>query len=243
MKNLMKAELFKLRKLIAYKVLLITYLIIEIAVQMNNISNSIVYPKYNPTYTGIKWMETQHSLTLLYSLVVFLFVAFYLKGDCVRHTFYTGLLCGKPRKSIFGAKLIAVFVGVIPLMLVSFLPGAVLWTIHAGFGMDFGAKAIFFIAKAFVVKQIFFSLLLVSNSVFFSVIAKSKIGTFGWSFGTLYVFGVLQGFIGLFITIPVFREILLFILNLFYLNFGTFLISILLKLLAAGYIFERCDLK
>ena len=243
MKNLVKAELFKLRKFIAYKVLLFTYLIVEIAVQMNNISNSIVYPKYNPSYTGIKWMETQHSLTFLYSIVVFLFVAFYLKGDFVRYTFYAGLLCGKPRKSIFLAKLIAVFVGVIPLMLVSFLPGTVLWTIYAGFGMDFGVKAVFLIVKAFVVKQIFSSLLLVSNAVFFSVIAKSKIGTFGWSFGTLYVFGVLQGLIGHYTTIPVFREILLFILNLFYLNLGIFLASILLKLLAAGYIFERCDLK
>ncbi len=54
MKNLIQAELFKLKKSTAYKVLLITYLIIEVVIQMNNISNSIAYPKYNPTYTGIE---------------------------------------------------------------------------------------------------------------------------------------------------------------------------------------------
>ena len=69
MKNLIQAELFKLKKSTAYKVLLITYLIIEAVIQMNNISNSIAYPKYNPTYTGIEWLLNLRQ-TLLYSIVI-----------------------------------------------------------------------------------------------------------------------------------------------------------------------------
>lgn len=242
MKNLIKAELFKLKKLTAYKVMLILYLLIEAVVQMNNISNSIAYPKYNPTYTGIEWLLNSHQSLFLYLVVVFLFTAFYVNGDLVAHTFYTGLLCGMPRKDVFWAKVIAVFAGVVPLMLVYSLTGTVLWSIHAGFGMDFGLEVFFLIAKAFA-RQILLSLMLVSNGVLFSVIAKSKIGTFGWSFGTLYVFGVLRGNIENIIRIPAVSKILLFLLSLFYLNLGTFLASILLKLLAARTIFVKYDLK
>ncbi len=242
MKNLIKAELYKLKKLIAYKVLLVTYLIVEIVIQMNNISNSVVYPKYNPTYTGIEWLLDSQQTFLLYALVVFFYTAFFVNGDFVGHTFYASLLCGMPRKYTFWVKIIAALAGAVPLMLVSFLPGTLLWSIHAGFGIDFGTEAVFLIAKA-LARYILISLLLVSNAVFFSDIAKSKIGTFGWSFGTLYVLGVFRGNIERIIPIPAFREVLLFLLSLFYLNLGTFFASILLKLLAARYVFEKYDLK
>lgn len=241
MKNLIQAEFFKLKKSTAYKVLLITYLIIEAVIQMNNISNSIAYPKYNPTYTGIEWLLNLR-LTLLYSIVIFLFTTYHVNGDFVRHTFYTSLLCGISRKNAFLAKIISVSAGVVPLMLVPSLTGTVLWSIHAGFGMNFGIEAVCLIAKALAI-QILASLMLVSNAVFFSVIAKSKISAFKWSFGTLYVLGVLRGNIGHIIQIPALRDILLFLLSLLYLNLGTFLAAIILKLLAAGYIFERYDLK
>ena len=242
MKNLINAELFKLKKLIAYKVLLVTYLIIEIVIQMNNISNSVVYPKYNPTYTGIEWLLNSQQTFLLYALVIFFFTAFFVNGDFIGHTFYASLLCGMPRKNAFWAKIIATLAGGVPLMLVSSLTGTLLWSIHAGFGIDFGTEAVFLVAKA-LTRYILSSLMLVSNAVFFSVIAKSKVGTFGWSFGTLYVLGVFRGNIEHIIPIPAYREILLFLLSLFYLNIGTFLVSILLKLLAARYVFERYDLK
>ncbi len=243
MRNLIRAELFKLKKSTAYKALILIYFIIEIAVQMNNISNSVVYPKYNPTYTGMEWLMNSHQTAMpLYSIVVFLFAAFFVNGDIVGHTFHIGLLCGIPRKNIFWAKLIAVFVGVIPLMFVSMLTGTVLWSIHAGPGMDFSAGTVLRLATAFA-RYVLSSVMLISNAALFSVIVKSKIGTFVWSFGTLYILGVLRANIERIIQIPILCEILLILLSLSYLNLGTFLVSILLKLLAAGYIFERMDFK
>ncbi|MDE6566511.1 MAG: hypothetical protein K2K70_02120 [Lachnospiraceae bacterium] len=242
MKNLIKAELFKLKKLTAYKVLVFTYLIEEVIVQINNIGNSVAYPKYNPTYTGIEWLMNPEKTFMLHSMVIVFYTAYFVNGDFVGHTFYSSLLCGIPRKNAFLAKVIAALAGTVPLMLVYSLPGTLLWSIHAGFGMDFGAEVVFLIAKAFA-RQILISLLLVSNTVLFSSIAKSKIGTFGWTFGTLYVLSVFQGNIERIIPIPAFREMVLFLLSLFYLNIGTLLASVLLKLLAAGYIFEKYDLK
>ena len=84
--------------------------------------------------------------------------------------------------------------------------------------------------------------MLVSHAVFFAVIAKSKIGAFVWSFGALYVFGVLRGNIENIIQIPALSKIFMFLLSLFYINLGTFLASILLKLLIARYIFGKMDL-
>lgn len=130
-------------------------------------------------------------MQLLWAVVVFLFIAFYVNGDFVKHTFYTCLLSGTSRTNAFLAKLISAFVGTVPLMLIPLLTGTLLWSIHAGFGMDFGAEAIFLIAKAFAL-QLLASLVLISNAVFFSVIAKSSTRTFGWSFGTLYLLGVLR---------------------------------------------------
>lgn len=242
MKNLIKAELFKLKKLTAYRVLLLIYLIEEVVVQMNNISNSIAYPKYNPTYTGIEWLMDPQKTFMLHSMVIIFYTAYFVNGDFVGHTFYSSLLCGIQRKNAFLAKIIATLAGTVPLMLVYSLPGTLLWSMHAGFGMDFGIEVVFLIAKAFAI-QILISLMLVSNTVLFSIIAKSRIGTFGWTFGTLYVLSVFQGNIERIIPIPAFREMVLFFLSLFYLNIGTFLVSVLLKLLAAGYIFERYDLK
>lgn len=241
MKNLIKAEWYKLKKMTAYKVLLVSYLFLEAAIQMNNISNSVVYPQYNPTYTGVEWLSDLHQTFFLYSIVIFIFTSFYVNGDFVKHTFYTSLLCGISRKSVFLAKLISVIAGSLPLMFVPFLTGTLFWSIHAGFGMEFGAEAVCLMAKAFA-RQFLASLMLVSNAVFFAVLAKSRIRAFGWSFGTLYVLGVLRQNIGFMIHVPALREGLLLLLSLFYLNLGTFLTAIVLMLLAAGYMFERCDL-
>ncbi len=242
MKNLIKAEFFKLKKLTAYKVLLVVYLILEAVVQMNNISNSVLYPEYNPAYTGVEWLLNPQQTLLLYSGVIFLLTAFYVNGDFTAHTFYSSLLCGISRKAAFWAKMISLFAGVVPLLLVYSLTGTVLWSVHGGFGVDFGAEAAVLIAKA-VVRQILVSLMLVSHAVLFAVIAKSKMGAFVWSFSTLYVFGVLRGNIENIIQIPALSKSLMFLLSLFYLNPVTFLASVLMKLLIARYIFERFDLK
>lgn len=242
MKNLIKAEFYKLKKLTAYKALLAIYLLIEVMVQINNINNSITYPKYNPAYTGIEWLQNQHQTLLSYMTAIFLYTSFYVNGDFTAHTFYGSLLCGMPRGKAFWAKIIALFAGLVPLLLVNFLTGTVLWSIHSGFGMEFGVETVFLIAKAFF-RQILVSLMLISHAVFFAVIAKSKIGTFLLGSSTLYVCGVLRGNIGNMVPISVLSETLLFLLSLFYLNLGTFLASVLLKLLAAGYIFGRFDLK
>lgn len=241
MKNLIKAELFKLKKSTAYKVLIITYLLTEAAIQMNSISNSVVYPKYNPAYTGCEWLQ-QYDLTLLYMAAVLFFVAFFVNGDFVKHTFYSSLMCGVSRREAFLAKLIAVFAGTVPLLLISVLTGTVLWSIHAGFGMRFGAESIWFVAKVFAAHSLA-SLALISNGMIFAVIAKSRLSAFIWSFGSLYIPGVLRGNIENIIPVPVLRDILLTLLSLFYLNLEIAVAAIVLKFAVAGYIFERCDLK
>ena len=261
MKNLTKAEFFKLKKSTGYKVLLVVYLLLDILIQMNNIGNSVAYPKYNPAYTGAKWLMNRHhpsfdcdcymcidtkyhSLHMLQRLewlfnkhhtvapdmiAIFLFIAFYVKGDFTSHTFYRGLLCGIPRKNTFWAKIIVLFIGIIPMMLMSVLTGTVLWSIHAGFGMEFGTEAVFLIAKAFA-QQFLLTLIIVSHGVFVAVIAKSQMGAFLWSISTLYL-------------IPRTGIISRLLLALLYLNIGTILITILLELSAAGYIFVRYDLR
>ena len=263
MGTLIKAEFFKLRKSAGYKMLLVIYLIMEILIQINNISNSIVYPKYNPACTGAEWLLNQHHPSLYcdwcaitqkssdtphnlewllndhYTLMplmaaVFLFVAFYVKGDFTASTFYRGIPCGIPRINVFGAKLIVLFAGVIPLMLVSSLTGTVLWSIYSGFGMKFDPEAVFLITKAFA-KQVLLTLVLMSHAVLFAVISKNQIGTFGWSISILYVIPR--------VCIRAGMKFVLSALSLVYLNHGTTVAAILLELLAAGYIFERYDFK
>ena len=242
MKDLIKAEFFKLKKSTAYKALFITYLLIEVVLNNNYIGNSVAYPKYNPTYTGIDWLSTQPRTMLFYMIAVFLFTDFHMNGDFTAHTFYSGLLCGLPRRKAFWAKIISLFAGVVPLMLVYALTGTALWSVHAGFGMDFGVQALFLITKAFG-ERIYFTLLFVSQTIFFTIAVRSRIGAILLGFLTLNGFGILRGNIETIIKIPAFSKILLFILSIFYLNIGTFLASVLLKLLAAGYIFEKYDLK
>lgn len=242
MGNLIRAELFKLKKSTAYRLLLVLYFMIEVAVQRNNISNSVHYPKYNPAYTGAEWLQSLDQTHLLYGGVLFLFTAFYMNGDFTAHTFYSGLLCGVPRGNAFLAKMISLFAGIIPLMFTDSLPGTVLWSIHSGFGMDFGIGAVLLVAKVFA-SQTLVSLVLVSHAVLFAVIAKSRIGAFGLGFFTTYAFGVLRGNIGNIVQDPVFSKFFVFLLSIFYYNLGTVLASILLKLLAAGYLFVRLDLR
>ncbi len=242
MGNLIKAELFKLKKSTAYKALLVIYFVIEMAVQLNNISNSVHYPKYNPAYTGAEWLQSLGQTQLSYGVVLFLFTAFYVNGDFTAHTFYSGLLCGVPRGNAFLAKIISLFAGVIPLMFIDSLTGTVLWSIHSGFGMAFGTGAVLLIAKVFAT-QTLVTLILVSHAVLFAVIAKSRIGAFGLGFFTAYAFGVLRGNIGYIVQDPVLSKFLVFLLSVFYYNLGTVLASVLLKLLTARYLFDRFDLK
>lgn len=257
--KLIKAEFFKLKRSTGYKVLFVIYLVMEILIQINNISNSIAYPKYNPAYTGGEWLLNQHQPSLYcdwcamrqehlhiprslewllndhytaipYMIAVFLFVAFYVKGEFTAHTFYRGSLFGIPRKNIFGAKLIALFAGVIPLMLVSTLSGTVLWSIYSGFGIKISPESVFLIAKTFG-KQIVLSLMLISHAVLFAVISKNQIGTFAWSIGTLYVVPRASVRAGM--------RFVLSALSVFFLKPGITVATALLELLIAGYIFER----
>lgn len=246
MSNLVKAEFFKLRKSLAFKVLLAMYFVFEILYTINEIGNSVLYPAYNPTFTGAEWFCQVPGAngTGYFAIALFLFAAFYVAGEFHGRTLYRGLLCGLLRRDVFGAKVIVFTVGAVLLLLVHIVTGTTLWTIHSGFGMDSSDGVALFFTKA-IASLLLQLLILVSHALLFAVMTKNKIGAFALGYGVLDVLGL-----------PFWRTSVRSDLVVFtYIDYlqaswessmWALLVcaaEVILMLLAAGYLFARCDLK
>ena len=58
------------------------------------------------------------------------FVAIVVAGDYVNRTYAESFLCGYPRKKALGAKVIIIFIEIIPIMLIHIMVGTVIWCVR-----------------------------------------------------------------------------------------------------------------
>lgn len=132
MKNLIKAEWFKLSKSFGFKVLLL----FNAASLFSNIFLLMAGAKGE----GYKMFAIALTYILHHSVIGYLFSALYLSSEFSGRTFGTSLLCGCSRRKIFLSKALVFLAGLIILFLVYVGVSTTVISVGNGFGMEFSAK-------------------------------------------------------------------------------------------------------
>ncbi len=137
MRNLIKAEFYKLAKSPAYKWLLVTCLIFVFILIRKEICDGMIFTvaeclcKMLPRANYVIWFSV--------------FAAFYVAGEFSNRTITSAIFCGFSRGKIFWAKSAAFFVGILLIMLTYALTGTALWYAQSGFRVKFSSSVLVFI--------------------------------------------------------------------------------------------------
>ncbi|MCM1045138.1 MAG: ABC transporter permease subunit [Candidatus Gastranaerophilales bacterium] len=209
MHNLLRAELFRVRKSFVYKLIVCAYLIYEICYNRNEVSNGILYTGIS--YTGIEWFSRMPAETS-YIRFMWVFVAIVVAGDYGNRTYAASFLCGYPRKKVLAAKIVVFFMEMVPIMLIHIAAGTVIWTMRYGFGAEVSIDTAMTIVKS-LLYCIFSLAVFGSTYIFLSVLAQNTIGAIGMSFGITQAIGILLGNLSGMIENPILRKPFEFVLR------------------------------
>ncbi|MCM1541128.1 MAG: ABC transporter permease [Blautia sp.] len=175
MKNLIKAEFFKLFKSTGYRIMLA----LSVGVGLFFASFAVSHAS---RMSGYAVLSNMVSFVLFHFIFTGSFTAVFLCGEFSDRTMGTGLFCGLPRRSVFLSKLAAYFAGLLVLLsMVVVVPTVIISKVN-GFGIELTAAN----NMTILTQIIFFWLVCSAMGGFFLFLAlatKSAIATIGVGLG------------------------------------------------------------
>lgn len=175
MKNLIKAEWFKLSKSAGYKVLLLCNAV--------SVLTSVLLLVAGSTSPGYEMLVIGLTSILHHSVIGYLFAAVFICSEFSNRTFGMSLLCGSSRKKVVLSKIIAYLIGMTILFLVYVCATTLVMTLANGFGV--GAKYIKEVVLLLVC-GILGNMAISSVIILVATIAKKTITTIGIGIGLTY---------------------------------------------------------
>ena len=179
MRNLIKAEFYKLVKSFEYRVLLALGAGYGLFFCWLAFSNS-------SRIEGYRVLSSMHSFVLCHAILTGAFAAFFLCGEFSGRTMGMSLLCGLPRRSVFLSKLTVYFAGLLCLLsAVAWLPTVIISCVN-GYGMELGLENCLDI----LAQVLFFWLVSAALGgcfVLLALVTKSAIATIGVGVGTSFM--------------------------------------------------------
>ena len=198
MRKLIKAEFYKLRKIPSFRLIILFAITIGI---LRGFSSGSGYQVYIMSLFP----------ELFDAVLISVFTAAFLCTEFFNRTFGNAFLCGASRKSVFFAKLVAYFSGLLILVLIPLVASTVVATMRNGFGADWdvvtlemAGKLLFYILHRFS---------MAGFAILIAVVVQNPVGTLGISVAGIYCdFGVntLQLFCGALVVSIVKAAIFLF---------------------------------
>ena len=179
MKNLIRAEFFKLSKSFGYKVMLA--LSVGIGVLY-----SFVWISRSSRVTGYLVLLTMDSFVMSHTIFTSVFTAVFLCSEFSDRTMGQGLFCGVPRRSVFFSKLIAFFTGLLCLLSTVVAITVVIMSIANGFGTELTVEGCLDV----LTHVVFFWLVSASIGGFFIFLAlatKNTVAAMGTGLGIAYI--------------------------------------------------------
>lgn len=179
MKNLIKAEFFKLSKSSGYWVMFASSVGVGLFFAFFWVSHGV-------SATGYQVFPIMDSFVLFHTIFTGAFTAVFLCGEFSDRTMGMSLFCGLPRRSVFLSKLAAFFAGLLCLLSTVVVVPVVILSIVNGFGIGLTAESCMEILGQIV----FFWLVSSAMGGFFVFLAlatKSKVATMGAGFGISYI--------------------------------------------------------
>ena len=138
MRELIKAEFFKLAIELNYKLLLLFSLVIGLIFGISSI-------QLGTTATGSVWYAIIGTGILYNAVLVSIFAADFIGSEFKDRTFSASVSCGILREKIVYAKSVVFFVAILSLILTYNLVCVFILTIQNGFGMEFNIQTITFL--------------------------------------------------------------------------------------------------
>ncbi len=175
MKNLIKAELFKLIKSFGYRMMMALSVGVGLFFVYFWVANS------NQAY-GYQMLPIMDSFVMFHTIFTGVFTAVFLCGELSGRTMGMGLFCGRTRCSVFLSKLVVYFIGLLCLLSAVVAVPMVGMTILNGFGLELTIEG----WLAFLAQIIFFELICAALGGFFvllAMITRSAVATIGVGFG------------------------------------------------------------
>lgn len=245
MKNLIKAEFFKLSKSFGYRMTMILSVMVGLFFAYFAISNSA-------QVSGYQMLSIMDSFVMFHTLFTGVFTAIFLCSEISDRTMGMGLFCGLPRRSVFLSKLVAFFTGLLCLLSAVVVVPVVIMTIVNGFGMELTTEG----CVTVLAQVVFFWLVCAAMGSFFVFLAlatRNTVATIGAGFGIAqYMLVLASNYVnsGAEKNYPVKYSVIyqMFVLaDWEHLQKGLFvgvsLVTLVITLIAAIVIFERLDLK
>lgn len=184
MRNLLKAEFYKLQKAFVYRMVLLTYFLYMFNQTFKEAASGI-------EYTGAEWFSKMH-MHVPYVHCFIILSAFIVAGEFTDRTFLSGFLCGFSRGKVFLAKTTIYFMAILPVMLIHILTGMMIRTFLFGFGMNLNIDTV-----SYIVKMTGYCIIGFTGFGGFTflcaMLGRSRVAAIGLSYGALQAIGVFAG--------------------------------------------------
>lgn len=222
MTNLLNAEFYKLRKSAAFRLLLMFAFVFGMLRGITPVIREV-------PLTGYEMYTMELKPDLMYGVLICIFISSYFCDEYSNRTFHMSFLCGSRRRTVFLAKAITCFMGLLPIILLPIAVSTAVVTAVNGFGGMWSENLILDVISGLFC-YIFRSLSLGSFALLAASLVKDRIGTFGIGMAGMYLmmFAVTNN-----LESP--DTICLFM--------AVSLLEIAVMLAAAVFVFERTDLK
>lgn len=178
MKNLIRAEFFKLSKSFGYKMMLVLSAGVGLFFCYFAVNNS-------SRISGYQMLPIMDSFVMFHTIFASVFTAVFLCGEFDRRTMGLGLFCGLPRRSVFISKLIVYFTGLLCLLSTVVMVPVVIMSIRNGFGIELTADG----CMEVLAQMVFFWLVSSAIGGFFIFLAlatKNTVATMGAGLGIAF---------------------------------------------------------
>lgn len=245
MKDLVKAEFFKLSKSPGYWIMMILSVGVGLFFGFWWIIHSV-------RASGYQMLSIMDSFVMFHTIFTSTFTAVFLCGEFSDRTIGMALFCGLPRRSVFLSKLLVYFTGLLCLLSTVVVVPVVMMSIMNGFGIEMTIAD----CMEVLAQVVFFWLISSAMGGFFIFLAlatKNKIATIGVGLGIAYLLLVMtsnyvNADIEIFSLVKYSFICQMFILGDWnHLHKGLFLavslITLISTLVASTLIFERSELK
>ena len=222
MTNLLKAEFYKLRKSVAFRLLLVFAFVLGMLRGITPVIREI-------PLTGYEMYIMELRPDILCGVLICIFVSSYFCDEFSNRTFQMSFLCRGRRRTVFLAKTITYFMGLIPIVLLPIAVSTAVVTAYNGIGLKWDHN---FLTDAIL--GLFCYILRNFSWGSFALLAasliKDRIATFGIGMAEMYLMMIVVTN-----NLESLNTICLFI--------AVSLLEIVVILTAAVFVFERTDLK
>lgn len=179
MKNLIKAEFYKLSKSSGYKAMIA----LSIGV---GLFFSFFWISHSAQASGYQILSVMDSFVMFHTIFTSVFTAIFLCSEFSDRTIRMNLFCGLPRRSIFFSKLIVFFTGLLFLLSTVVVVPMVIMSLVNGFGTELTAES----CMEILAQAGFFWLVSSAMGGFFIFLAlasKNAVATIGAGLGISYI--------------------------------------------------------